>query len=578
MSATRASERAGGAPALLEDRRWLGFAVAALTALAYVNAAPDALVYDDGTVIANNDRLGGVGHIPRLFRETAREGLSGQRRLYRPVAMSTLALDTTLYGGRARGYHLTSIALHVATTVLLFGLLGALGASPLGAALAALLFGVHPVHTEAVDIAFNRSEVLAGLGVVGALWWLWHWRPRRPLVAWTGVAVLFLLALLSRESAVALPAVLLLALVLLRPAPPVSPREWVWAAAALAVPLALYLGMRQLVIGEPGGGILRSIGPEGIGGAQAPLHRLALVAATVRDYWRMVVWPWPLRASYEDYALRGVPAALALHAALVGIALACARRRPAVTLGIAFFYVALLPSTRLLADPALLAERFVYLPSAGLAIPLALGLTVLVRRHGPLPVVAAAVALAAGLAALTLARNAQWHSREALWEAEYRWGKDDWKVLVNLSQVRLAQRRYDEAIALCDHGLVIRPSLAAFHTNRGLALAESGRFAEAESALAAAARQGGDPTAYANLARLYVSTGRRPQAEGAYETAIAREPDAASRRVLDGERLFYCRGDAAGAWRAFQAALALSPDLPAARRGVQMLQAGTAAR
>lgn len=587
MSArTRASERARraavsspGPVPWFEDRRWLAAAVAALTTLAYVNAAPDALVYDDNTVIAQNRHLGGVSSIPRLFGETAREGVSGQRRLYRPLAMSSLAVDRTLYGQDARGYHVTSVALHVLTTLVLFGLLQALGAGAIGAALAALVFGVHPIHTEAVDLAFNRSEVLACLGVVAALWWAWHWRHRDRRVAWGGVAALFLLALLSRESAVCLPVVLVLTLALLRPAARRPSRAWLGPLAALAVPLALYLGLRQAVIGEGAGGILRSIGSEGIGGAQAPWHRLSLVAATLRDYWRMIVWPWPLRATYEDYTLHGVPGALALHGVLAAVAVASWRRRPALTLGIAFFYVALLPSTRLLADPALLAERFVYLPSAGLAIPLAFGLAALVRRLGPTPVVAGTAAIAACLAAVTLDRNRDWHSREALWESEYRAGAGDWKVLLNLSQVRLGQRRFEEAIALCDRGLALMPSQTGFHTNRGLALASLGRYAEAETSLAAAAAGGGDPAAWTNLAHLYVNTKRMTEAEAAYGDAIAREDDPASRRALDGERLLFCRGDVAGAWQAFQAALVLSPELPAARAGIRALQeASTASR
>jgi tetratricopeptide (TPR) repeat protein len=577
MSASRsASDRVPPAPA--HRRRWLAVLVAAGTALAYVNAAPEAFVLDDATVIADNPRPGGVSAIPRLFGETAREGIGGQSRLYRPLAMSSLALDRTLYGARPRGYHVTSIALHVITTTALFFLLCALGAGPLGAALAAVLFGVHPIHTEAVDVAFNRSEILACLGVVGALCWVWHWLPRQRLLAWTGAAAIFLLALLSRESAVSLPVLVALALVLLPPSTEMNARAWLLAAAALAVPLVVYLGLRQWAVGGLAGGALRSIGPEGIGGAHAPLHRLSLVAATVRDYWRMVVWPWPLRASYEDYALHGVGGALALHAVLVAAAVAAWKRFPALTLGIAFFYVALLPSTRLLADPALLAERFVYLPSAGLAIPLAFGLTALARRLGAARVAGAALLVAAGLGAVTLHRNAQWHSRSALWEAEYRWGANDWRVLANLSQVRLAQGRFEEAVALCDHGLTLMPSQSAFHSNRGLALSALGRSAEAEQSLLAAARAAGDPGAYTNLGRLYASLRRLPEAEAAYGEAMAREKDPAGRHVIEGERSYYCRGDAAAAWREFQAALTLRPGLPSARQGLGMLEAQSTPR
>src|SRR5262249_32522018 len=152
---------------------------------------------------------------------------------------------------------------HVAATLVLFALLAALGAAPLAAALAALVFGVHPIHTEAVDVAFNRSEILACLGTVGAVGWLWSPVERDHTRASTGAGVIFFVALLSRESAVSLPVIVLLALVLLRPSAlrpegVTRARAWLVPLAALALPLLAYLALRQAVIGEAGGGVLRS--------------------------------------------------------------------------------------------------------------------------------------------------------------------------------------------------------------------------------------------------------------------------------------------------------------------------------
>jgi tetratricopeptide (TPR) repeat protein len=555
-------------------RAWPAAALlAALTSLCYSNACPDALVFDDDTALAQNPRFGGVERIPQLFGESVWEGVAGNRRLYRPLSMATLSVDRSVFGGRPRGYHATSVLLHVAATLVLFGLLCAMGAGLAPAFLAALVFGVHPIHTEAVDVAFNRSEILACLGVLAALWWLWRWIGSRPAVAWTGAAAFYFLALLSRESAATLPALAALCLGLLGPGDDRGrARRWV-ALVALVVPLAVYLGLRQWALGDAAGGVLQSVGSQGIGGAGAPLDRLSLVAATVRDYWRMLFWPWPLRASYEDYVVKGVAWAVAVHALLIGAAIALYKRFPAAAAGIAFFYVALLPSTRLFADPAVLAERFVYLPSAGLAITLAFGLAALMRRVEPHVPVAAVGAVVLIFGALTWHRNAAWHSRAALWEAEARASQDDWRVLLNLAQVRLHQQRYVEALDLCDRGVRIAPGRTAFHTNRALALMSLRRYREAEAAFAAAVRDGGDPAVWSNLARFYLLTGRRTEAEQAFERAKERERDEASRLAIEGERRFLCQGDVVAARASFESALALSPRLPAARRGLQMLVA-----
>jgi tetratricopeptide (TPR) repeat protein len=558
--------------------RWVvGLAVVLLTLLAYANAAPPVLLYDDEVVVLQNPRLE-LARLPEILAEPARSGLGGNQRLYRPLAMATLALDRSLWRGDLRGFHRTSIVLHATTTAVLFGLLLALGAGPAGAAGAALVFGIHPIHTEAVDVAYNRSEVLATLGVLSGLWWLWSWWPRRRGVALAGAATFYLLALLCRESAVTFPALALALLVVL-------PRDGDRATArelpgllALLVPLAAYLGLRQWALGETAGGVLRSFGEQGILGAQAPWHRLALVAATLRDYWRLLLWPHPLQASYEEYTLRAVPLALLVNAALVGLAFWARRRHPTLTLGITVFYVALLPSTRLFADPAVMAERFLYLPSAGMAIPLASAFDGLRRRWGMAAVAVAAAAAVATLLPLTWQRNRDWHSRESLWQAEVQASADDWKALLNLSQVRLDAGRYEEAIALCERGQGLAPRQSPLYTNQALALLGLDRRDAAEAAFRRAVELSGGAAEHLDLARFYVMTGRTGPAEETYGRALDAEGDPARDHAIRGERLLYCRSDLAGARAAFGAALVLAPHLRMAHQGLRVIESRSAGR
>jgi protein O-mannosyl-transferase len=559
-------------------RRWVApLALALLTALAYANAAPRDLVYDDNAVLVQNPGFDGVRDAGRFFRQSARPG-AGNRRLYRPLAMATLAVDRSLYGFQARGYHLTSIGLHVLATLAVFFFLLALGALRRGAFLAALLFGVHPIHTEVVDVAYNRSEILATLAVVAALAWLWRWLDRRPGLAWGGAAVLYFLGLLCRESAVTLPLLAVLGLVVMGPATIQPSVPWrdrlrrLAPVAVLAVPLLLYLGMRQLALGEPAGGIAQSLRDAGTVAQTQGTPRLALLASTLRDYWRMMVWPWPLRASYEDYAVGGVRGALLLHALLIGGAIALRRRAPALTFGVLFFYLALLPSTRLFSDPAVLAERFVYLPSAGLALPLAFGAGWLARRLGQGVATGLGLALAAGLALLTLTRNQDWWDRQSLWQAEVRVSPSDPRALLNLCEARIEQRFYEEALILCERGAALAPGRPGFETNRGIALAFLGRYPEAEAAFKRALEQNGGASAdHANLARLYLAMRRFPEAEEAYRQAAEREEQPALRRAFVGEMLLRCRRDLVGARAEFEAALALAPGLRPAVQGLRSI-------
>jgi protein O-mannosyl-transferase len=574
---------AAGSASTRPGARWLApTALALLTTLAYANAAPKALVYDDHAVISQSRQFGGVRTIPALFRQQARAGMAEVSRLYRPLAMATLALDHTLYGGHARGYHVSNIAFHVIATLLLFGLLAAFGVPRPAAFVAALVFGVHPLHTDAVDSVFNRSEVLATIGVLGALWWLWRHadEPRLRLRAVVPAAAMYFAALLCRESAVTLPLLGALMLALLRPRPSLTDETRRLAPLLLlAVPLLVYFGLRQLALPGAGGGVVASL-TDGLAAPGAARERLSLAAVAARDYLKLLFYPSPLRASYEDYAVRALGLAVALHAVLVGVAVATRRRAPFVAFAIAFFYVSLLPSTKLFADPAAFAERFAYLPSVGLAVALTWPLALLFVHYGRRPLLLAAVALCGALLPLTLLRNLDWHNRLALWEADLQVTDSDWRSLLNLSEAYLSIGRNDRVIALCERGHQVAPRHGGFHSNRGLALFNLGRDAEAEAAFHAAIARDPRPAHWANLARFYALQQRYAESEAAFRHALAAEPDHATHHALRGEMLLQAQRNAAAAQEEFLAALRLEPRLFTAREGIlgaeRMLRWGAA--
>ncbi len=186
-----------------------------VTFLAYANAWPDKLVWDD-TIFAVSDRFSGLGlaGMARFFSEDVWAVTGFDSGLYRPLLLLSIMLDARLFGHWAAGYHLVNILLHVLTTLLVYGfvryLMGVSGGqsalSGPAALLAAVVFGVHPIHTEVVNSIFNRSEILVSLGLVGGLWWFLRTRETQPKKAWCGLSLIYLLVILCRESGAMLPA------------------------------------------------------------------------------------------------------------------------------------------------------------------------------------------------------------------------------------------------------------------------------------------------------------------------------------------------------------------------------------
>jgi hypothetical protein len=176
----------------MKDRLLIGILLAAV-ALVYGNTLVNQFTMDDGLYIVTNSQV----------IQPSLQGLFSPNRIssvFRPVTFATMALNWELGGLEPFGYHLLNLFMHAGVVWLLYILLQSLlGASPRGeivAFVAALLFAVHPIHTEAVTAVVGRAELLAAGFLLAA--WILHLRDQE-------IAALFCfaLAVLSKESAVA---------------------------------------------------------------------------------------------------------------------------------------------------------------------------------------------------------------------------------------------------------------------------------------------------------------------------------------------------------------------------------------
>lgn len=198
-----------------------------------------ALVVPDGSHVS-------WSHVRRTF---VTDWLGGSHvGYYRPLVIVTQALDAAVWDLNPIGYHLTNAALHGVTGYFLFVLARSFGLTPLASGLAGLLFVAHPLHSESVAWISGRTDVLATMLMIATL--VVH-RKRRPGDArpayWA--VILAALALLSKESAISLPLVvvamdLVVPLSWMRKRTAAAP---MWAAYACVT--VGYLGLRSIAIG-----------------------------------------------------------------------------------------------------------------------------------------------------------------------------------------------------------------------------------------------------------------------------------------------------------------------------------------
>lgn len=428
----------------------------------YATALRAGFQFDDFRVIVDQPAAKGL----RAWAA----GLTGLR----PLLKLSYALNGALDPGPF-GFHLVNVALHGANTLLVFELGRRLfpeGAAR--AALAALLFAVHPVQTEAVTYVCGRSVSLMATFYLGGL--LLHVAARRrggPPGRPTAVALLFLAGCLVRETALTFPLALLLVEALPLRAQGVPPPRMAdlaptfLAAGAFGAYVLLQPDYHRFLEGA-----FRAPRP-GPPGAAA-LEALAYLGART-------LWPHPLNldpglVAPVAFTLRHGAVAAVLLLGGLGLARA-ARRRPEAAFGGAWILLHLLPTTSLVPRPELANERHLYLALAGAGFLLAPPALAAARR--PAGRLLLATPLLA-LAVLTLRRQEDYRTELRMWT----------------------------------QSLAANPRNPRAHVNLGVAQAEAGDLRGARDSFLAALRE--DP-AYApareNLARLPLAEAPRRREE-----------------------------------------------------------------
>jgi hypothetical protein len=328
----------------------------------------------------------GLTFIPRLFW---RAYVSGNAAFYRPLATADFAIDRALFGLSAFAFHAASVAWHAGATLVLWRLLLRV-VDARAAFVAALLFAVHPVHTEAVTGVVARTEVMAACFVfIGAGL---HLDERRGTAC-----VAYLCALWCKESGVVLPLVAVLLDAQRRPLGSAVKRAW-----PFVVPLALYAALR-----------VHALAGQTLPTPAAGLSLAVAIDVLGRDL-KLLVWPHPLSAAYAI----APPTGLRVAATLAGLAalVAAALRWPPLRLGAAWFALTVLPVSNLIVPiGVVMAERLLYLPSVAVCLAAAALDHALRARVKPWVANAAVATVALSFGALTMVRNLDWQTPLSLW-------------------------------------------------------------------------------------------------------------------------------------------------------------------
>jgi len=516
---------------------------------AYWNALGNDFMSDDHVQIVENPGIRTVSgltkylHTPHKVHRWQRTLL--EQEFYRPVFWLSLALDWLLWKTDPFGYHLTNLLLHMANACLLYRLLVLLLPRTPIAALATLLWALHPIQTEAVGYVSGRVAAVAAFFLLAGLlaWLRTSGMDRGPTrVLWLGMTgVSFFMALLSYEIAVTYP-LLVLWIEWYRgrasePPQPIFPQRIRWSEAAmLLIPLAIYAALR-LAVAPLGKDVL---GAESVGGIGS---RLAMVLLTLITYLRLLLLP--VRLSFDWSNSVNPPTTIAdlsfwRQMAFLGAALWAATRMRAVSrpawFGIGWFGLTLLPVSNLIPLYSVLAERYLYLSSAGFCVMLVAAVAAAVERlpgtartrasPSILPALVASVALAYGWR--TAVRNADFRDDHTLASATLAATPESFLGHYWFAQWYKDQGQYETARDYLLTVIKVKPSFAPAHGTLGQVYEELGRDDLAREAYQqAVSLQPSGWLGHFKLGLLYQRHGEPEEALAELDRAVRHKPDSA---------------------------------------------------
>ncbi len=498
--------------------RHLGLLVLLVPVLVYLNSFGNPFHYDDRHAIVDNPHIRSLAELPAFFVDPSLFSANPEYAMYRPLLLCTFALNHALSGYEVWSYHLVNLALHLWAVWLVFRIGQLLLGDRAWAGMAALVFGVHPVNSEAVNYISSRSEVLAGACFLAAL--LCFLQRRGAL--WVSGA--FLAGLLSKSTAVVLPAALVLHQLIV-PGRPLRGEKRLYAvltALALAYMLGVWRALSKAV-GSP----VRSYAEQWWSQVKAVVF-----------YLKLLVWPSGLNVDHQfqvsDSLLDPFAAsAFALILSLVFLALYHRRRHPLPLFLLLLGLLALAPAS-LVPLNVLVNEHRLYLTSAAFALALGYAAGQLAQRGWAGAVGWAGVVVVAGLGGATLVRNQVWSSELSLWGDAAAKGPDMARPRFLLAEAQASAGDTTAAIQTMEAGLQRDAGFLVGYIRLGKWWWERGHLDNAvaayERGLRAPTREG--PEAQAQRAGLWAGLGELralaadwPASLRAYQQALVLAPE-----------------------------------------------------
>jgi len=545
-------------------RLWLAISlIVALGAITYANSFDNPFMWDDGNLIVDNPYIKDASFFKDLFTKDLVYGTQFSN-FYRPLQSLSFMLDYHLWDLKPFGFHLTNLLLHLGCAVLVYLVLAlifpAAQSIPL---ISALLFLVHPVQTEAVTYISGRADPQASMFMLLSIFfYIKHSQKAKPKNAYYFSAAIlsFILALLTKETALILPLLILL-YDLSFASDGVSFRNKCKFRYSLLLLVALvYILLRATALNFLNRPLFLS---------NAGMNLRLLTSAKIFAlYLGILILPLHLRMErslpiVSSVIEKDVLCSLILLTLLAVLIVRSYRYSRACFFGGVWFFLSLLPVSNIVPLNANMAEHWLYLPSVGFFLLVALGVNKLLKRtqRAKILTIVLLSGLVAFYSALTIKRNRDWKDPQSFFEQILIYNPQSVEAHNSLGGIYQNQGKFDLAIKEFKQATKLDPYNFKPYGNLGSVLRKKKEYDLAITAYQKALKLRPDiPGLYNNLGNVYTDQGNYIKAKTILLKGLDLFPEFALCRVNLG-RVHYEMGDIPLAIKEYKQAISLEPDL-----------------
>ncbi|HWY07036.1 MAG TPA: tetratricopeptide repeat protein [Candidatus Acidoferrales bacterium] len=560
--------------------RWISPILFLVSVACYANTLLNGFVYDDELQILANPYVKSWHYLPQIFTTTVWSfiGAAGDSNYYRPLMTFTYLLLWKAFGDLPFGYHLFNILLNALVVVAVYSAGQQLFKSRSFALVAALLFALHPIHTESVNWIAAVPDLEATLLFVAAFL-IYIRRPILDSKSHVAVVACYVTAMMAKEPALLLAPLLVYYEHFVRDGRQQTPfRAKIRQYAPVCLAGLGYLVLRSLLFGK----LAPVLQHPQITWREAIYSAFALIAS----YARLLFWPTRLSAFHTFHAsesLRdpGVLAGMAMVLGCLAFIVYFYKRQPQLAFCVLWIGLTLGPvlNVRWMAANVL-TERYLYLPSvafcwlAGRIAERAWDLRLENQRGRALLRVIlciAGIVLAAMGATRIWARNRIWHDDMALYSRTLETDPDSYVMHMNMGVSYFAAGNFAAAEKELRRALELKPDSANVLNALGCVYLEEGRPEEAsktfQSAIAFKPRWS---DSHFNYGRLLKKTGQNDAALAEFQTAVEVGPLNGTARLYLAQELAE-RGQDSEAEAEYRSSIQLSASLMAQRNLADIL-------